>query len=125
MYFLKLRNFMKIYQDVSRGEIYYTARKSAYVTKFDITLSDGRKIADMTMEGDYDTVPKEIHKALLNNYKAQAEKVLSLLDDKIYLAGKMKKESDRKTFWFIIIGAFLFYCCFLLISLGIKYVLRI
>lgn len=109
----------KLYEDIHRAvscnEIYYTARKSAFETKFDITLSDGLKIGEITIEDDYDTVPKEVHEALINGYKIQAEKVLSFLDDKIQSVEKDKKESDRKAIWYIIGAAFIFYCFLLLL----------
>lgn len=116
--------YENIYHDVSQGEIYYKVQKSTYATKFEITISDGRNIADVIIEGDYDTIPQEVYQAIINKFKAQAEKILPFLDDKIHLAEKQKKESDRKTIRFIIISGFLFYC-FLIILLGIKYTLHI
>lgn len=90
----KIKKFYEdIHRGVSCGEIYYTARKSVFETKFDITLSDGRKIGDITIDDDYDTVPKEVHEALINGYKIQAEKVLSFLDDKIHSVEKDNKKS--------------------------------
>lgn len=113
-----------IYRDASCGEIYYTARKSAYATKFEITISDGRSIANMTIEGEYDVLPQEVYMRIIDEYKAQAEMILPFLDDRISLAEKAKKESDKKAVWFIITSAFLLYC-FVLIVLGIRYALTV
>lgn len=113
-----LRKIKELYEDIhqaaSCGEIYYTARKSAFETKFDITLSDGRNIGEITIEGDYDNVSTEVHEAVINGYKIQAEKVLSFLDDKIHRVEKDKSKNDRIAIWYIIgisVGiGFILYC---------------
>lgn len=111
----KIKEFYEdIHKAASCGKFYYTMRKSAFETKFDITLSDGRNIGEITIEGDYDTVPAEVHEAIVNGYRIQAEKVLSFLDDKIHRVEKDKSKNDRIAIWYIIgisvVIGFILYC---------------
>lgn len=124
-----LCKFKEFYEDIhqaaSCGKIYYTVRKSAFETKFDITLSDGRNIGEITIEGDYDydTVSAEVHEAIVNGYRIQAEKVLSFLDDKIHRVEKDKSKNDRIAILYIIgisVGTVFILYCFLHLSLYLK-----
>lgn len=91
------------YKAASCGKIYYTVRKSAFETKFDITLSNGREIGKITIKGDYDTVPAEVHKAVIEGYKIQTKKLLSSLNDKIHQVEEDKSENFNMYDWVEII----------------------
>lgn len=83
-----------IYSDISDGNIYYVAKRNCYETKFDITLSDGQKIGEITLDGYHDNVPNELHENIVESYKAQSEKILLLLNNKIHLMEQEKKKKD-------------------------------
>lgn len=115
------KHYEYVYQEASCDEIYYITRKSVGVTKFDVTLSDGEKVAEITINGDCDTVTKETHEAIINFLKTKSEKILPILDNKIQLIENERKESNRKSIWFILITAFSCYCVYLILLYLIKY----
>lgn len=94
----KLKNFFEdCIFEVSNGSIFFSARKNRYITIFDVILSNGVKISEITCEGNHDNVPKEIQEAFAESYISEVGKLIAVLDEKIRLAEIKEKKSERRT----------------------------
>lgn len=75
--------YEQINSDICNNKVNYIIRKSADKTYVDVTTSSGHKISELTLDGNYDTVPEQLKEILLADYKTHLEKVLWVLHLKI------------------------------------------
>ncbi len=104
-----LKNFFdKARLEVGNGEIYFSARKNRYVTLFDIMLSDGTKISEITVNGNCDNIPYEMQKAFEDSYISDVEKLIAVIDEKLRLAEIEEKKFKKNMIFFAVFNIITF-----------------
>lgn len=108
--------FEKCNSEVINGEVFFAARKNNYVTIFDVLLSDGTKISEIILEGNWDNVTEESQAVFTETYIAESKKLIAFLDEKICQAEIAEKKFQKTMKLFQVFSVFVLVLLIVLIA---------